>query len=117
MKHKPLQLSDIEHLIPPPPPGLDEVTLGYLHNMKVQMKQRQLSLLNKYLNVLFEIYPQGNSLLFFVALEMCSSNIEKLLSNLRNSDFIANLLDQAQALGIRIGNDPDDNVINEFKEI
>lgn len=117
MSRRPLELSDVEHLIAPSPPGLDETTAEYLRSMKIQIKQRQISLLNKHLDELFEIYPQGNSLLFFVGLEMCSTNIKKLMSNLGKDDFIANLLEQARVLGLNRDDEANSSAISEYGEI
>ncbi|KAH0785607.1 Myb-like DNA-binding domain containing protein [Histomonas meleagridis] len=94
-----LKLEDVEFLIPPPPPGLDPAVVQYVQNVKIKNKLIQIKLVNENLDELYRIYPKGNPVLFFIAYEMCSGDIAKLLDALKVPNFIIELYKQAENLG------------------
>ncbi|OHS94930.1 hypothetical protein TRFO_38905 [Tritrichomonas foetus] len=95
----PLLLSDVIQMIQQLPPETDPETAETLKNFRQTVFQRRVAQVNEYIYDFLEVWPKGQPVDFFIALEMSRDDIHQAIQNLKNPNFLRKVSAESSARG------------------
>jgi hypothetical protein len=98
-RHSVLKLSDVEHVIPPPPLSTDPITANSIQTYRSSLCEHTIEQVNANLSDFERRWPAGRPVDFFVALRLCDRDLEMTLEKLKEPAFIRLVAVEADALG------------------